>query len=111
MAAPVAPCPVRRVVRGLPKLPTLHTVSSRTLSAGGAGVPTLAGVGETSGVVHGRSRGKRVDRFFRDIHGIESPGSNALVLGRVRRQAAGDHDVSWRYWTVVCADRRSARPR
>lgn len=80
MAVPFAPCPVRRVVR------------------------------DEAPVGGGRLRAKRADRFFRDINGIESAGSHALVLGRVRRHAASD-DASWPYWTVVCADRGGVRSR
>lgn len=113
MAAPVAPCPVRRVVRSqhkllaLPKLAVNADVTRGTLRSGGASAPAVA---EVAHVVNGRLRGTRIDRFFRDIHGIESAGSHALVLGRVRRHAAGD-DAAWRCWTVACADRGGTRPR
>lgn len=110
MAAPVAPCPVRRVVRSQHKLlalPKLDVAMRRTPGSGGARVPAVA---EVAQIVNGRLRGTRSDRFFRDIHGIESAGSHALVLGRVRRHATED-DASWRCWTVVCGDRGGARPR
>lgn len=100
MKAPVAACPNRRVT-SLEHKPCDET-TARALGP--------AAVGR-------QRRGERVERFFRDIHGIESAGSHALVLGRVRRRAAGDvasvgnDDGSWRYWTVVCADRGAAGPR
>lgn len=92
MTAPVAPCPVHPVVR----VETHHDETSRNVGAD---------------VVRRRRPSERADRFFRDIHGIESVGSHAFVLGRVRRQSATDDDVSWRYWTVVCADRGGTRAR
>jgi hypothetical protein len=96
------------VPRGQSKL---ADVTGRRLDARDVGVASVAKVADDQGGVSGSLRGERVERFFRDIHGIESSGRNALVLGRVRRDAAAGTDVSRGYWTVVCADRGGVRPR
>jgi len=57
-----------------------------------------------------RGKGPRSDRFFRDIHGTEWLGTQAIVFGRAR-SAAGDHDVPQDHSAVVCAGPRRARTR
>ena len=52
------------------------------------------------------------ERIFRDIHGTEFRRQpNTVLAGHSAGHAAGDDDVHRRHWTVVCADRRSARAR
>jgi len=57
-----------------------------------------------------RSTGPRSDRYYRDIHGTEWLGTQAIVLGRVS-SVTGDHDLPQYHSAVACASQRSPRAR
>jgi len=66
-----------------------------------------ARLGLSAGV---RSRAPRSDRFYRDIHGTEWLGTQAIVFGRVSTMT-GDHDLPQDHSAVACDSGRSPRKR